>query len=366
MSSQLVHSHEVANLLNTWYTLMRANDLEGSNEIKGKIDQRIHNMEEDQTMLIYYSLLDFRHKLLFKQFDTAKKVLNKVEPFKEDMNDLLTYYYYFFSGMYAYSNKQYESALDHYKSAEKKLDCIEDELERAEFHYKVGSVYYQIKQTLISLDHTKKAFEIYKENIGYMKKAVHCDILLAANYVDLRRFKEAESHYKNAKKDAIKLGDKPLQTLINYNIGLFYSEQGCSEEAIRFLNFVLEDQLFNQNYYVKAHFTLTREYFKIEEEELAIVSLNQGLDYAKKINNKEYLVKLNFLRALYTEGNDFELVFEEGFSYFNVEMLYLDIEEYAEMCAQFYCRHKAFEKAVHYFQLAIQARQKMVEMEALK
>lgn len=347
---------------------MRANDLGKSNEIKVKIDQCINNMEEDQTMLIYYSLLEFRHKLLLKQFETAKSLLTKVQPFKEDMNELLTYYYYFFSGMYAYSIKRYEIALENYKLAEKKLDSISDDIERAEFHYKVASVYYQIKQTLISLNHTKKAHEIYKANTGYMKKAVHCEILLAANYVDMRKFKDAEKHYKNAKINAIKLKDKALQSLINYNIGLFYAEQKLTEEAIHYLNFVLEDEDFNKKYYVKTIFTLAREYLNLNEEELALNYLKQGLAFAEKIDSKEYLIKMKLLQALYTKENEknFELVFEEGISYFDVEMLYVDIEEYAEKCAQFYCERKEFEKAAHYYQKAIYARQKMIEMEALK
>ena len=46
--------------------------------------------------------------------------------------------------------------------------------------------------------------------------------------------------------------------------------------------------------------------------------------------------------------------------------MYVDIEEYAEKCAQFYSERKEFEKAVHYYQKAIHAREKMIEMEALK
>ncbi len=48
------------------------------------------------------------------------------------------------------------------KKAEKLLDCIPDELEKAEFYYKVGAFHYDIYQGLLS----------YKKSIRGKKKSL--------------------------------------------------------------------------------------------------------------------------------------------------------------------------------------------------
>ena len=89
--------------------------------------------------------------------------------------------------------------------------------------------------------------------------------------------------------------------------------RGYTEEAVQSLKTVLEDKTFNENYYVKAIFTLTREYYNLGADELAAEYFTYGLDYANKIKNREYQIKLKLLWALKTENN-FEMVFKEGFS----------------------------------------------------
>ncbi|OPG93879.1 hypothetical protein B2I22_00115, partial [Bacillus spizizenii] len=57
-------AEEVANILNTWYRAIRRNDAEQSIRIFEEVKPMLAEMEEDQEVLIYYSLLELRHKIM--------------------------------------------------------------------------------------------------------------------------------------------------------------------------------------------------------------------------------------------------------------------------------------------------------------
>ncbi|BBP93146.1 hypothetical protein BsIDN1_67640 [Bacillus safensis] len=71
---------------------------------------------------------------------------------------MLSYYFYFFKGMYEMRRGNQDTAFHHLKLAEDKLDLVHDDIEKAEFHYKTGCLYYNIRSTLLSIHHLKDGF----------------------------------------------------------------------------------------------------------------------------------------------------------------------------------------------------------------
>ena len=69
---------------------------------------------------------------------------------------MLSYYFYFFKGMYEMRRGNQDTAFHHLKLAEDKLDLVHDDIEKAEFHYKTGCLYYNIRSTLLSIHHLKR------------------------------------------------------------------------------------------------------------------------------------------------------------------------------------------------------------------
>ncbi|WP_235633167.1 hypothetical protein [Bacillus altitudinis] len=57
------------------------------------------------------------------------------------MTGILEYYYNFFQGMYEYTQGEFLKAIVFYRRAEKRLDQAGDELEKAEFYYKMAEVF---------------------------------------------------------------------------------------------------------------------------------------------------------------------------------------------------------------------------------
>ncbi|MEC1233311.1 response regulator aspartate phosphatase, partial [Bacillus paralicheniformis] len=107
---QKIPSENVAVKLNEWYSMIRKNQVTDAEFIKSEIKHELEQMEEDQNVLLYYSLLEFRHNLMLKDLKPNKAAdisesLSKIEAKKEDLqnsqvDELINYYYWFFKGMY--------------------------------------------------------------------------------------------------------------------------------------------------------------------------------------------------------------------------------------------------------------------------
>lgn len=360
MDIQMVSSHYVANLLNTWYLYMLSQDIDKAIEIKTEIEQHLDKMDENQTLLLYYSLLEFRHRSLLKIFADPESLLRKGEPFQEDVNDLITYYFHFFNGMYEYSRHRYNEALESYRLAEKCLESITDEIEVAEFHYKVASAYYFIKETLISIHHTKQALAIYETHDDYLKRIADCYMMLGVNNIDGRHFDEAQTTLQKALDIAIRISDLQLQTRIHHNLALLFSKQNQPENAIRFLKTVLQNADYDHS--LKALFLLTSETFKLNQMEEAKNLLGNGAKLATVKASEEYIVKFRILESLYVQTNNHvDLIFNEGVTYFREANQWLNLDYYATLFARFYREKRNYERATEYYETATEARMKLLE-----
>ncbi|MDE1376424.1 hypothetical protein [Bacillus licheniformis] len=70
-----IAAEEVANMLNTWYRAIRRSDAEQSIRLFEQIKPLLADMEEDQEVLIYYSLLELRHKIML--YDSRGKKIEQ-------------------------------------------------------------------------------------------------------------------------------------------------------------------------------------------------------------------------------------------------------------------------------------------------
>ncbi|EEK85515.1 hypothetical protein bcere0010_8450 [Bacillus cereus ATCC 4342] len=58
MNIQTTVNNKVTDLLNAWYIEIRNRNVANAYKLKEEIESAINNIEEDQNLLLYYSLLD--------------------------------------------------------------------------------------------------------------------------------------------------------------------------------------------------------------------------------------------------------------------------------------------------------------------
>ncbi|MEC0483522.1 hypothetical protein [Bacillus glycinifermentans] len=154
MSAESVIPYDlVATKMNYWYNCIKNNRNTAAEEAKAEVEQEIKMMEENQDVLVYFSLLEFRHQLMLEELypNTGAKIEKQYKKLKEtrgtrDLNGMLEYYYYFFMGMYYFRQKELVFSLNCYRKAELEIEAIEgDSTEKAEFYFKMAEVYYHMK-----------------------------------------------------------------------------------------------------------------------------------------------------------------------------------------------------------------------------
>lgn len=350
MSTHAISTQDMSKWMEQWYNALLRHQLDEAVQWKEQVERTIMDMEEDQTLLIYYSLLILRHNLLTRDQAGLNQYAQSITPFEEQSGPLLTYYYHLFTGMYKAYEGAYNDALHHYISAEDYLKEIPDQMEKAEFHYRVASVYYHIRQTLLAFKHVKQAKALFDSDKAYVQNSADCENLLGLCYLANKDFAFAEDHLTRALNTAVTLEDEELALHIRYNFGFMYAEKGESDEAVRFLKSVNEAG-FNRE---KASFLLAREYFKLGQAEEAFKGIEAGLEACRETENAEYSHHLAVLKALHDESADEEkeMVVAKAIDYFSDNRLYGYMNDYLGELAHYFFEQKQFEKAGIYFERA--------------
>lgn len=60
--SSVLPSSEVGVKINEWYKMIRQFSVPDAEILKAEVEQEINEMEEDEYLLIYYTLMKFRHQ----------------------------------------------------------------------------------------------------------------------------------------------------------------------------------------------------------------------------------------------------------------------------------------------------------------
>ncbi|MDR5047889.1 tetratricopeptide repeat protein [Bacillus thuringiensis] len=364
MSVHLKGNKEITKLLNEWYIEIRSRRIGNALRLKEIIDSKIHNIEEDQNLLLYYSLLDFRYQFVIDNLAVSKNSFDKVESFETPTDEFLAYYYHFFKAIHASTIGEYNVAKENYEKAELFLGSIPDELEKAEFQYKVGAFLYDIYQGLLSYKKVTEAREIFAQHAGYEINVAFCDNLIGLACTHLREWELAEEYFTKAMDMFQKIDEEQFILMVRQNLGLMYATQNLSPLSIRYLSEV--NQKMPNNY--KALFVEAREHLKQGNTSVAKDLIVKGSSICEEINNKEYIHHFKILDALNANfpAEALEIIVLEGISYFTEQELFEYIKDYEEQLATAFYKEDNHIKASRYFYSSSQAGKKVFEKEALK
>ncbi len=69
--SSVLPSSEVGVKINEWYKMIRQFSVPDAEILKAEVEQEINEMEEDEYLLIYYTLMKFRHQLMLDYLEPS-------------------------------------------------------------------------------------------------------------------------------------------------------------------------------------------------------------------------------------------------------------------------------------------------------
>lgn len=259
--------------------------------------------------------------------------------------------------MFEFEQRNYLSAIAYYRSAEKKLNLISDDIERAEFYFKLAEIYYHMKQTHFSMHYALQALDTYSAYRTYTLRIIHCEFVIGANYDDLKCYEHALPYFKNALKRARSIGNPRVIGSALFNLGNCYYQMNDLAEASRYLKDSLEvfekENLTHLNRSLDPLFMLTQILFKQKQIEESLTLYQQGIIKACELEDEIYICKFQFLKALYVDAEI--TIIDDTLDLLEDKRLYPDIEELALDAAHYYNELGLYEASTRFYERKIQA-----------
>ncbi|MGK9265450.1 response regulator aspartate phosphatase RapA [Bacillus inaquosorum] len=365
---QTIPSSYVGLKINEWYTHIRQFHVGEAERVKLEVEREIEDMEEDQDLLLYYSLMEFRHRVMLdyiKPFgeDTSQlefsELLEDIEGNQYKLTGLLDYYFNFFRGMYDFKQKMFVSAMMYYKRAEKNLALVSDDIEKAEFAFKMAEIFYNLKQTYVSMSYAVQALETYQMYETYTVRRIQCEFVIAGNYDDMQYPERALPHLELALDLAKKEGNPRLISSALYNLGNCYEKMGELQKAAEYFEksvSICKSEKFDN--LPHSIYSLTQVLYKQKNDAEAQKMYREGLEIARQYSDELFVELFQFLHALYGENIDTESV-SHTFQFLEEHMLYPYIEELAHDAAQFYIENGQPEKALSFYEKMVHAQKQI-------
>ncbi|ATH94979.1 MULTISPECIES: tetratricopeptide repeat protein [Bacillus] len=343
-----IPAEEAANILNSWYRAIEENDTEQSVRLFKQAKPLIKEMEESEAFLTYYALLEEMHNGMPDD--------NRGEGYGD--SHLISYYFHLFSGAYESYKKNDQQAIGFYKTAEKKLAHVDDPIEAARFHEKIGKLYYDLGENLMSLSHTRQAMEIFQDHGGYAMNLVSVYMTMADNYTEMGKYKEAEQFLAEAVKTARAAGDHVKEAHAFHHYGLLYSAMDKPEESITYLEKALKDKAYAaSDHYFQSVYLLIKELFKTGGHDRAIVYYTEGKERSREACNDIFDAKVDVLYSVYHEKAFDDC--KKSLAALLKRKQYDSVRELSLIAANVYSKKALYKEAAHFFLEAIQTEEMM-------
>ncbi|MDY7433574.1 Rap family tetratricopeptide repeat protein [Bacillus sp. V26] len=375
---QAIPSSRVGVKINEWYKMIRQFSVPDAEVLKAEVEQDIQQMEEDQDLLIYYSLMCFRHQLMLDYLEpgqtygnrpTVTELLETIEAPQKKLTGLLKYYSLFFRGMYEFDQKEYVEAIGYYREAEKELPFVTDEIEKAEFHFKVAEAYYNMKQTHVSMHHILQALDIYQDHPLYSMRRIQSMFIVAGNYDDFRCYDKALPHLRKALELAMDIQNDRFIGISLLNIANSYDRSGRYDLAIEhFQKAAKVSRETVPDLLPKVLFGLSWTLCKAGQKQQAFQFIDEGLEHIKKypntLHHKYYKELYTFLQAVYKDVMDEDRI-HDVLSCFKEKNLHAYVEACAQSAASVFESRCHFEDAAVLYRKVLQAQKDIQKGECL-
>ncbi|MFB4213108.1 modification methylase CeqI [Shouchella sp. JSM 1781072] len=347
--SPSVAAPEVGAKIVEWYSCIITYDREQAILLKHDVQRMMNRMNHDDKVIAYFELVNFRHEL-FIEADGEQKQFADLELADKATDEYMQFMYYFMYGQNEFHNGRYKSAVRSYKIAERLLEQVPDQIEKAEFYYRSAISYYRVDQYIFAVSYFEQALEIFEKNSEYEEIVLNIYIFLGGISTELYKFEEAENVLQNALKHA---NEYPVtKALLLRILGLNRVKQHQPDQAIYYFEEALKMNEHRQSVIgAKTEYNLINVKLKKEPSNKENhVRLEEIAEKVASLKMTEYIIRCKVSLGLYVL-EDLEQV-NKGLEELERQELYFEASELAEEVVDVYAEKGEFETALHYMRMA--------------
>ncbi|MBM7840561.1 response regulator aspartate phosphatase B/response regulator aspartate phosphatase J [Alkalihalobacillus xiaoxiensis] len=355
-------SEEVGAKIVEWYSCIIARSIDEAVLLHDEIKQMLKTMEPSDSILAYYSLVEYRYTMMRDQAtneQAGEEMIERVSStIDESVDHMLRYMYYFVSGQHEFMHHRYRSAIRLFRKAERLLEYVNDEAEEAEFQYYMGMALMQIGHNAYACSYLEEAIVMFKR-LGYTERIIFSTNILAGIY----SISNIHDKAKEILDENISLSANfPYSShLVTFTMGInayrekdYYSAKRYFEQNISSVKF--------KNYLVtaKARYCLARVLFMLGYQDEGEKELKQAIEDLEQNNSKEFLIRCNILKKIFVEKDFIGL--DQEFDVLEEQNMLYACEELSEELATIFHEKQELEKALSYMKRAYRAKQKTLSL----
>ena len=248
--------------------------------------------------IIYMNLGDYKNSLHYfiKSLNIRNQIGNKAD-IASTLNNI---------GIIYKIIGNYSEALNYYMESLRLKNEIGDERKVAGTLNNIGLIYNTIGDYNKALEYTLKSYKMIKK---FDDKRSEAFILnnLGMNFKEMEKYDEALNYYMQSIKLSKEVGDKQSASDSTNNIAVVYSLLGNQNLAIKNYHecISINRETLNRKGEASALLNLGLSYLTLERYKDALESINEGLNIAESIRDKELILLCNkALSEIYEKSKD--------------------------------------------------------------
>ncbi|WP_099301911.1 response regulator aspartate phosphatase [Bacillus sp. Marseille-P3800] len=346
-----IPSSEVGAKIVEWYSCILSSSYREATLLKNEVEQMIKRMEEDDKVLAYFSLVEYKYNDLLSKSDGLTKLEDQFKFVESEMDHYLKYLYYFISGQDEFNNQKFRTAIKMFRKAERLLEYIKDDTEEAEFLGYMGYAYYRIDQYLLALSYLEQAETAFRR-LNVIGKAVNNKQVVGSIYVELKQFDKGEQILK----ECLKENHVPTATgIINRALGLSKFAQKDYSSALYYFQEALSIKDHSDSYAgMKTLVELSHAQFKLDKQEEAQMSFKKAKASVQFYDDLEFKSRCKFIEGLYLKED--QHMIDEALSELLEKKLFFEVCELAEELIEIFEKKGDNENVIKYFKIAYEAK----------
>lgn len=339
-----------------WYSSIIAKQADQAAALKVEAKGLVTQMEKNDKILAFYSLVSFRHDILVKQFEKGENDSEELDEIgriaEPSIDDTLKYFYYFVSAQNEYIHERYRSAIRLLRKAEQFLACLQDDAEEAEFSMYAGLLYYRLNQYPVAASYMEEAYRVFKR-LNYKESYLNAQVVLAGIDSELGHSEKAQMRLKEALSESDPY--PVVKGLIYRAIALDHIRNQRYVDAENNLQLALSiKEHANNQVGAKSQYNLSNVMFRQGKVEQALPLFKIAESGASYFKNIEYNLRCLSTRGLYIDG-DVDLVIQ-AIEKLKAKGLFFEAAEVAEEAANYTEKRGDFKSALNLWKVAYAAK----------